>query len=70
MAFIVLKSDAAGSSPELAAELKQWVKSKLSPHKYPRLIEFVDDLPKNDRGKVDRKALGLNAANGPKGERY
>jgi acyl-coenzyme A synthetase/AMP-(fatty) acid ligase len=33
------------------------VKEHLSKHKYPRWIELVDDLPKNDRGKVDRKAL-------------
>jgi acyl-coenzyme A synthetase/AMP-(fatty) acid ligase len=33
------------------------VKARLAKHKYPRVIEFVDDLPKNDRGKVDRRAL-------------
>ena len=31
-------------------------------HKYPRIIEFVDDVPKNDRGKVDRKALRAQSA--------
>jgi acyl-coenzyme A synthetase/AMP-(fatty) acid ligase len=41
----------------LANELKEHVKTTLSKHKYPRWIVFVDDLPKNDRGKVDRKAL-------------
>lgn len=41
----------------LATELKDHVKAALSRHKYPRYIVFVDDLPKNDRGKVDRKAL-------------
>jgi len=29
----------------------------LSKHKYPRWVVFVDDLPKNDRGKVDKKSL-------------
>ena len=33
------------------------MKDRLAKHKYPRLIEFVSDVPKNDRGKVDRKAL-------------
>jgi benzoate-CoA ligase family protein len=41
----------------LVAELKAHVQSKLSKHKYPRWVVFVDDLPKNDRGKVDKKAL-------------
>jgi acyl-coenzyme A synthetase/AMP-(fatty) acid ligase len=33
------------------------VKGTLSKHKYPRWVVFVDDLPKNDRGKVDKKLL-------------
>ncbi len=41
----------------LADELKAHVQARLSKHKYPRWVEFVDDLPKNDRGKVDKKAL-------------
>ncbi|MEP6866371.1 MAG: benzoate-CoA ligase family protein, partial [Deltaproteobacteria bacterium] len=41
----------------LADELKAHVQGKLSKHKYPRWIVFVDDLPKNDRGKVDKKTL-------------
>jgi acyl-coenzyme A synthetase/AMP-(fatty) acid ligase len=39
------------------AELQEYVKSRLSKHKYPRWVVFVGDLPKNDRGKVDRKIL-------------
>jgi benzoate-CoA ligase family protein len=42
---------------ELAESLKAHVKARLAKHKYPRWIVFCDDLPKNDRGKVDRKAL-------------
>jgi benzoate-CoA ligase family protein len=41
----------------LAEELKAHVQGKLSKHKYPRWVVFVDDLPKNDRGKVDKKTL-------------
>lgn len=41
----------------LIAELKAHVQSRLSKHKYPRWICLVDDLPKNDRGKVDKKML-------------
>jgi acyl-coenzyme A synthetase/AMP-(fatty) acid ligase len=55
-AFVV-PSSAAGANEELAAELKTWVQERLSPHKYPRWVAFVGDLPKNDRGKIDRKEL-------------
>jgi len=41
----------------LVAELKAHVQQRLSKHKYPRWVAFVDDLPKNDRGKVDKKTL-------------
>jgi benzoate-CoA ligase family protein len=56
-AFIVLRAGVARDHEELATELKEWVKARLAMHKYPRLIEFVSDVPKNDRGKVDRRAL-------------
>jgi benzoate-CoA ligase len=55
-AFIVLRPPAA-SSEELAQEIKDFVKSRLALYKYPRWIEFVSSLPKNDRGKIDRKQL-------------
>jgi benzoate-CoA ligase family protein len=41
----------------LAAELQDHVKRRLSKHKYPRWIDFVDDMPKNDRGKIDKQRL-------------
>ncbi len=41
----------------LAEEIKEFVKSRLALYKYPRWIEFVPALPKNDRGKIDRKKL-------------
>ncbi len=44
--------------PELATRtLQDYVKQKLLPHKYPRSIEFLDDLPKTGTGKIDRQAL-------------
>ena len=55
-AFIVGRAGHAGT-PELATELQEHVRTTLARYKYPRVIEFVDDLPKNDRGKVDKKAL-------------
>jgi benzoate-CoA ligase family protein len=55
-AFVVLRAGCT-SSGALADELRDFVKERLAKHKYPRSVEFVDDLPKNDRGKVDRKLL-------------
>jgi benzoate-CoA ligase family protein len=57
-AVVVLRPEAKGRDKgALAAELKAHVQAKLSKHKYPRWVVFVDDLPKNDRGKVDKKTL-------------
>ena len=55
-AFIVLR---AGEEPSesLSSEIKEFVKSRLALYKYPRWIEFVPSLPKNDRGKINRKEL-------------
>jgi len=55
-AFVVPR---AGFTPgdELAETLKAFVKTRLALYKYPRWIEFATSLPKNDRGKIDRKQL-------------
>ncbi|WGS48701.1 benzoate-CoA ligase family protein [Paraburkholderia sp. D15] len=55
-AFVVLKNHAAPSEA-LADELKAFVKERLAPHKYPRDIVFVDDLPKTATGKIQRFKL-------------
>jgi benzoate-CoA ligase len=55
-AFIVKRPGVKGTD-KLAKEIKEFVKSRLARYKYPRWIEFIDSLPKNDRGKVDRKLL-------------
>ncbi len=56
-------ADAAARSA-LAAELQDHVRARLSKHKYPRWVEFVDELPRNDRGKVDKKLLAARDAAG------
>jgi benzoate-CoA ligase family protein len=60
-AFVVLRDDARTEDPvaltALADELRELVKARLSKHKYPRWVVFCDDLPKNDRGKVDKRLL-------------
>jgi benzoate-CoA ligase len=55
-AYVVLK---AGISHQngLAEELKAHVKSRLTPHKYPRWFEFVNELPKTATGKIQRFKL-------------
>lgn len=55
-AFVVLKHHAP-PTVELAAELKAFVKARMAPHKYPREIVFVDDLPKTATGKIQRFKL-------------
>jgi benzoate-CoA ligase len=55
-AFVVLKDHAAASS-ELAAGLRNFVKARLAPYKYPRWIEFRAELPKTATGKIRRNLL-------------
>ncbi len=55
-AFVVLKERALASQA-LAEELKGFVKSRLAPYKYPRWIDFVDELPKTATGKIQRFKL-------------
>jgi len=58
-AYVVLKPGASAGD----AELKAFVKERLAPYKYPRLIEFVDGLPKTATGKIQRfKLRELDAA--------
>ena len=56
MAFVVLQEGAA-ASPELAAELQQFVREQLAEYKRPRWVEFVADLPKTATGKIQRFQL-------------
>ena len=55
-ASIILSRDYE-ASPELARELQDHVKKTTAPYKYPRIIEFVDDLPKTVSGKIKRAEI-------------
>jgi 2-aminobenzoate-CoA ligase len=55
-AFVVPALDAEPSE-ELAAELQTHAKHAIAPYKYPREIEFVDELPKTATGKLRRNEL-------------
>ena len=54
-AFIVLKTQPA--PPGLAEAIQTLVRERLSQHEYPRIVAFVDALPKTPAGKVNRKML-------------
>jgi len=58
-AFVVLREGIKGSD-QLADQIKQFVKDRIAVYKYPRWVEFVSSLPKNDRGKIDRRKLKAN----------
>ena len=54
-ATIILSKDYKGQEgPELIKELQNHVKKVTAPYKYPRVIEFVDELPKTISGKIRR----------------
>lgn len=55
-AFVILANHAQASS-NLEEELGQFVKKRLSAHAYPRLVEFVSELPKTPSGKIQRFLL-------------
>jgi len=55
-AFIVLKRGQA-ASPALAAEIQNFVRTRLSAHEYPREVAFIDDMPMTTTGKVIRRLL-------------
>ncbi len=61
-AYVVLK-DADRASAELAKELQDFVKKTTAPHKYPRVVTFVDELPKTATGKIQRYKLRQMARN-------
>jgi acetyl-CoA synthetase len=55
-AFIVLTESVTGDK-ELANNIKEFVRTRLAAHEYPRQIEFVDALPMTATGKIIRKDL-------------
>ena len=55
-AFVIL-ADGFAQSVELEDDIKQFVKTRLAAHEYPREIAFLDELPMTTTGKVVRRAL-------------
>jgi benzoate-CoA ligase len=59
-AYVVLKPGCHTND----AELKAFVKDRLAPYKYPRVIEFIAELPKTATGKIQRFKLREQEASG------
>jgi len=53
----VLREGVDSSAPNLVKDLQEHVKELTAPYKYPRKIEFLDDLPKTTSGKIRRVEL-------------
>jgi 2-aminobenzoate-CoA ligase len=63
-AYVVLHpGNTAG--PELTKTLQDYVKAEIAPYKYPRVIEYVDALPRTQTGKLQRFELRRMAAAEP-----
>ncbi len=60
-AFVVLR-DGTPPTSELAETLKAFVKQRLAPHKYPRELDFLAELPKTATGKIQRFRLRAQEA--------
>ena len=55
-ATVVLAPGFSGGE-ELTRELQRWVKKQTAPYKYPRIIDYVDKLPRTVNGKIRRVAI-------------
>jgi len=62
-AFVVLR-EGYRPSDELVKELQGFVKTHTAPYKYPRRIEFIDELPKTISGKIKRRELRMKELGG------
>ena len=58
-ATIVL-ADGWKGTDELTKELQKWVKKQTAPYKFPRIIDYVDELPRTVNGKIRRVAIRQN----------
>jgi benzoate-CoA ligase family protein len=53
----VVPADPKSERAALTQDLQDYVKRTLLPYKYPRIVEFLPELPKTGTGKIDRQAL-------------
>jgi acetyl-CoA synthetase len=55
-AFVVPKAEVT-AGPDVAEDIKNFVKTRLAAHEYPREVEFVKELPMTATGKIMRREL-------------
>ena len=55
-AFVV-PTEGAKALSDMRDELKRFCRERLAPHKIPRTVEFMEELPKTGQGKIDRRLL-------------
>ncbi|KAF0124461.1 MAG: acetyl-CoA synthetase [Xanthobacteraceae bacterium] len=55
-AFVVLKTGVE-PSPDLADHIRDFVRTRMSAHSYPREVEFIDEMPMTTTGKIIRRLL-------------
>ena len=63
-AFVVLNAPTEAPREATTRALQDHVKRALLPYKYPRIVDYLDDLPKTGTGKIDRQALLGRGASG------
>ena len=68
-AWVVPMPDKSGDAG-LTKTLQQFVKDRLLPHKYPRQVTYLDELPKTGTGKLDRQALKRTLAGNPEAQAH
>jgi acetyl-CoA synthetase len=56
-AFVVVKPGVTTPRDQLAMELQDFVRTRLSAHEYPREIDFIDEMPMTTTGKIIRRLL-------------
>ncbi|HMC51003.1 MAG TPA: AMP-dependent synthetase, partial [Solirubrobacterales bacterium] len=59
-AIVVLRKDTGDSTSgdeELVRKLQEHCKRETAPYKFPRIVEFIDELPKTSSGKIKRAQL-------------
>ena len=58
---LVVLAEGHEANDELTVELQNKVRNELAAYKYPRIVEYVADLPKTSTGKLNRKMLAARA---------
>jgi 2-aminobenzoate-CoA ligase len=54
---VIVPSNDVNNETAMKQELQSFVKASIAPYKYPRLIEFMEALPRTPTGKIQRYKL-------------